>query len=63
VVIIISYKVSEIFRSKMAEKHASYARISGLRVYSDEFPAVSECVNGHLDMVSTPTEAISLEQL
>jgi hypothetical protein len=47
----------------MAEKGVSCERMSGLWGYSDEFPAVCECANGHLDTVSTPTEAISLEQL
>jgi hypothetical protein len=59
----IGYNISEIFRSKIAEKRVPYARMSGLRGYSEEFPVASECVSGHLDTVSTPTEAISLEQL
>lgn len=45
------------------EKLPNFARIPGLLVNSDGLPAGYGCVNGHLDMISTPTEAISLEQL
>lgn len=48
---------------KVLEKLPNFARIPGLLVNSDGLSAGYECVNGHLDMISTPTEAISLEQL
>lgn len=48
---------------KVIEKLPNFARIPGLLVNSDGLPAGYGCVNGHLDMISTPTEAISLEQL
>jgi len=49
--------------SKVLENFPNFARIPGLLVNSDGLPAGYGCVNGHLDMISTPTEAISLEQL
>lgn len=48
---------------KVIENLPNFSRIPGLHVNSDGLPAGYGCVNGHLDMISTPTEAISLEQL
>ena len=47
---------------KALEKLPNFARIPLLLAYSDGLSVGYGCVNGHLDMISTPTEAISLEQ-